>query len=142
MDEIRFTEIQDGEKKWVLVAARADYLKERDVIQLSRVQVEIFTKDGKAIKLQGDLADIYIKSRQLTVTGNVKAAAEQYSLETSRVDYLPKERQLVAPEEVRLEGPQLAVEGRRLTVDLEKKRLTLQEHTKTRWQLAGRPWKL
>jgi|GEM_PF-444728 len=141
MDEIRFTEIQEGEKKWELVAQRADYLKDQDIIQLTRVQVEILSRDGQTIKLQGDLADIHIKSRQLTVTGNVRAQADNYVVVTPQVIYLPKERQLVAPGAVTLEGPQLAISGRHLTLDLVRKKMLLQDHTQTQWQLAGKLWR-
>lgn len=141
MDEIRFTEIQEGEKKWELVAQRADYLKDQEIIRLTRVQVDILARDGQNIKLQGDQADIHIKSRQLTVTGNVRAQVDDYVAVTSQVIYHPKERQLVAPEDVTLEGPRLAITGRHLTVDLLNKKMLLQKHTQTRWQLAGKPWK-
>ena len=73
MQEIRLTEIQDGEKKWVLTAANADYLKDKDRIYINKVWVEVFGKDNDNVIITGDSGFIGIKSRDLTLEGNVQA---------------------------------------------------------------------
>jgi LPS export ABC transporter protein LptC len=141
MDEIRFTEVIDGVKKWVLVAQRADYLKDQDIIHVSGVEVEFFRKDEDSIRLKGDSGSFNTKTRELALEGHVEIETAQYKFETSRISYQPAERALVAAESVKIQGPRLVVEGKGLKIDLDHKKLVLAEHKMTRWQLPGKLWK-
>jgi LPS export ABC transporter protein LptC len=141
MDEIRFTEVIDGVKKWVLVAQRADYLKDQDIVHISGVEVEFFRKDDESIRIKGESGYINFKTRELALEGKVEIETAQYKFETSRISYLPAERALVAAESVKIQGPRLVVEGNGLKIDLDHKKLVLAEHKMTRWQLPGKLWK-
>lgn len=140
MREIRLTEIQDGDKKWVLKADNADYLKEKEQIQLTRVWVEIYDPQGGVITITGDAGFIGIKTRHLTLTGNVQAKSADYTFSSAEVAYDPRTRLLTAPGPVKLEGPRMIVEGRDLTIDLKNNRLNLAQHAKTRLRLSGGLW--
>lgn len=140
MEEIRLTEIQDGVKKWILVAKRADYLQDQHLIQLTGVQVEVFWKGGDNIKLTGDIGYINTKTRELTLKGQIRAEVGEYRFEASQVSYIPKQRALKATGEVKIQGPQVIIRGRNLQVELDKKRLSLAEHKLTRCRLPEKIW--
>jgi len=140
MREIRLTEIQDGEKKWVLTAADADYLKDRGQIFIKKVWVEIFGKDDTTVIITGDEGIIDIKTRALTLEGNVQAQTRDYNFSTASVQYDPQLRLLSAPGAVKVQGPRLIVEGKGMTVDLREKKLSLAEHTLTKLRVAGNLW--
>jgi LPS export ABC transporter protein LptC len=140
MREIRLTEIQGGDKKWVLQADNADYIKDKDRILLSRVEVEIYGQDGSTMTITADAGLIGIKSRDLTLKGNVQAKSADYTFTGEEVHYDPHTRTLTAPGPVKLAGARLVVEGRDLTVDLKQNRLNLAQHTKTRLRPSGGLW--
>ena len=140
MKEIRLTEIQDGEKKWVLKADNADYVRDKDRILLTQVWVEIYGVDGNTILITGDNGFIGIKTRDLTLQGNVKAKSAEYEFSSEEVHYNPQTRILSVPGPVRLEGPRLAVEGKDLTVDLKNHTLVLAHHSQTKLRLRGGLW--
>ncbi|MFP3868336.1 MAG: LPS export ABC transporter periplasmic protein LptC [Desulfobacteraceae bacterium] len=136
MKEIRLTEIEEGDRKWILVAKEADYLKDENLIRLTGVEVEVFWEEEGNIILTGNSGYINTKTRQLTLEGEVQARLEDYRFNAPRVSYIPKERALVATGAVEIEGPQIEVEGRNLRIALDKKKLVLKEHLSTRWRLS------
>ena len=140
MQEILLTEIQEGDKKWVLKAANADYVRDKDRIVLSRVWVEIYGLEGGTLIITGDTGFIGIKTRDLTLTGNVQAKGPNYTFTSDEVHYNPQTRILSAPGPVRLESPRVVVEGRNMTVDLKTHKLDLAQHSKTRLRLSGGLW--
>jgi len=140
MREIRLTEVQAGEKKWVLKADNADYIKDKERIHLSRVWVEIYGQDGSSITITGDTGLIGIKTRDLTLQGNVQAKSADYTFTGEEVHYDPQTRTLTAPGPVKLEGSRIVVEGRDLQVDLKQNKLNLAQHTKTRMRPGGGLW--
>ena len=140
MQEIRLTEIQGGEKQWVLTAANADYLKDKDKIFINQVWVEVFGKDHENVIITGDAGFIGIKSRDLTLEGNVHAKSAGYEFTSDLVHYTPQTRVLSAPGPVKVQGPRLSVEGKGLTVDLRHNKLDLAQHTVTKMQISGKLW--
>ncbi|MDD3581257.1 MAG: LPS export ABC transporter periplasmic protein LptC [Desulfobacca sp.] len=140
MNEIRLTEIEEGVKKWVLVAKRADYLKDQNVIRLSDVEVEVFWKEGGNVKLSGDNGYINTKTRQLTLEGEVQAQVADYHFTAAHVTYIPKERALLAQGQVEIKSPQALVQGNNLRVELDHKSLVLEEHLLTRCRFSEKLW--
>jgi len=140
MQEILLTEIQEGDKKWVLKAARADYVRDKDRIVLTRVWVEIYGLEGGTMTITGDTGFIGMKSRDLTLSGNVQAKGPNYTFVSDEVHYNPQTRILSAPGPVRLESPRVSVEGSNMTVDLKTHKLDLAQHSKTKLRLSGGLW--
>jgi LPS export ABC transporter protein LptC len=127
MEKIKLTEIQDGVKKWILTADNADYLKDKDRIHINNVWVEIFGKEPEKetddVIITGDKGFIGVKSRDLTLEGNVRAKTAEYEFTSE------------------FQGPRLYMEGKQLTVDLRQNKLDVAQHTVTKLQLSGRLWK-
>ena len=140
MQEIRLTEIQDGEKKWVLTADNADYLKAKDKIYINNVWVEIYGKDSDNIIITGEAGYIGMKSRDLTLEGNVRAKSAQYEFSGDLVHYDPQTRIVSAPGPVKVEGPRLLVEGQGLTIDLKNNKLAIARHKGTKLHVSGKLW--
>ncbi len=140
MKEIRLMETQDGEKKWLLKADHADYVRDRDRIVLTRVWVEIYGPAGDTMVISSDAGSIGVKTRDLQLAGNVRARTADYEFTGPEVHYDPQSRILTAPGPVKLEGPRILVEGQDLTVDLKNHKLALARHQQTRMRLAGGLW--
>jgi len=137
MESLALTEIQDGDKRWVLQAQKADFVKERDQIGLSGVKVEFFGRPGQHILVKGEEGKLNTKTRILTLQGNVEMESGDLHLKTSIIYYHPADRVLLAPEDVTLEGPTIRVQGKGLRVELAQKKLALAQHRLTQIKTSG-----
>ena len=130
MESISLTEIQDGDKRWVLQAQKADLLKDRLEVNISGVQVEFFGP-GEHIKVRADTGLFNTKTRFLTLKGNVTMERGDLQVKTGLATYNPNSRVLTAPEDVVLSEPTLRIQGKGLQVWLTEKKLVLAQHRLT-----------
>jgi LPS export ABC transporter protein LptC len=130
MQGLSLTEIQDGDKRWVLAAKKADFHPDQDTISISSVRVE-FYGPGEDIMVKADEGLFQTKTRVLTLKGHVEMQRGDLTIQTSKATYLPKKRVLVAPAEVVIKDPRFKVEGRDVRVELAAKRLIMSQHQLT-----------
>ena len=130
METLSLTEIQEGDKRWVLEGQKADFLKDRDEVSITKVKVEFFGP-GEHVKVRADEGLFQTKTRFLTLKGNVEMERGDLLVKTSLATYEPGSRVLVAPEDVVLTEPTLRVQGKGLQVWLADKRLALAQHRLT-----------
>lgn len=136
MESLSLTEIEQGGKRWKLAAAQAEYLTHRDEIRIRDIYLEFYGSSNKeVVYLWAEEGLVNTKSRDVAVKGAVKLARGDLTIRTEQARYLPKERALVASEEVVLEGPRVQVSGKDLYLDLVKKRLVLKQHRLTKLKL-------
>ncbi len=136
METLCLTEIQEGDKRWVLEGQRADFHNERDEVSVSGVQVEFFREGKESIKIRGEDGLLNTKTRVLTLRGNVEMESGDMVVKTSIIIYHPDERLLLGPEDLTLEGPRLKVQGKGLRLWLTDKKLELAQHQET--ELKGK----
>lgn len=141
MEGLALTEIQEGDRRWVLEARKADFHQERMEISISGVKVEFFGPE-EHIWVKADEGVFHTKTRVLTLKGQVEMKRGAMLIKTSLATYQPGTRLLLAPEEVTLTEPHLLVQGKGLTVHLADKKLVLAHHTVTEvktqtWGLAN-----
>jgi len=137
MESLALTEIQKGTKHWFLEAEKAEYLKEREEIHLQGIKMDFFEASGAITRVRCPQGVVYTKSRRVRLQGLVEVARGDLRVAATEAEYDPGERLLLIPGEVVLEGPTVRIEGRKLTVDLAKRRLTLGEHRRTEVKVAG-----
>jgi LPS export ABC transporter protein LptC len=137
MESLALTEIQDGDKRWVLAAQKAEFLKDQNEIRISGVQVEFFEAKGEHIRVQCQEGLINTKTRFLTLKGEVALDYQDLHIRTDLVTYQPVGRVLLAPDEVTLESSRLKVEGKELRVELADRKLILAQHRLTEIKVQG-----
>ena len=128
MESLSLTEIEKGDKRWLLNAAKAEYLRDRDEIRIQDIHLEFYGPDQEIIYLRAQEGLVNTKERDLALKGGVTLKRGDFTIRTPEVRYLAKERALVAPKDIVLEGPRTKVSGKGLSIDLDKKRLVLKEH--------------
>ncbi|MEJ2090719.1 MAG: LPS export ABC transporter periplasmic protein LptC [Syntrophobacterales bacterium] len=131
MESLSLTEIEKGDKRWLLNADKAEYLKDRHEIRIQDIHLEFYGPDQEIIYLRAQEGLMDTKERDLALKGGVTLKRGNFTIRTPEVRYLAKERALVAPEDIVLEGPRIKVSGKGLSIDLNKKRLVLKEHRLT-----------
>lgn len=130
METLSLTEIQEGDKRWVLEGQKADFLKDRDEVSITKVKVEFFGP-GEHVKVRADEGLFQTKTRFLTLKGNVEMDRGDLHIKTGLATYEPGSRVLTAPEDVVLTDPTLRVQGKNLRVWLAEKKLVLAQHRLT-----------
>lgn len=136
---LTLNEVQEGAKKWTLMAKWAEFRRERDEIMMRDVQVDFFEKPGQRLHLRSDTGLVHTKTRVLEFKGRVVFEIDDMTIKTEVATYNPGERVVVAPGEVTIEGPKLLVEGKGVKVFLAEKRLVFTEHRSTTLKVAE--WK-
>jgi len=135
MESLSLTQIEEGGQRWKLNAEKAEYLKNRDEIRILDVYLEFYGSDQETVYLWGNEGLVNTKSRDLVIKGDVKLIKGNVTIRTPEIQYFHKERALVAPENVVLEGPQAQVTGKDLHIDLTRKHLILKQHQLTKVKL-------
>jgi LPS export ABC transporter protein LptC len=130
MEGLSLTEIQEGDRRWVLSAQKADFRQEQLEVSITGVGVEFFGP-GEHIRVKADEGLFHTKTRVLTLKGQVEMQRGELLIKTGLAIYQPNERFLLAPEEVVLTEPNLKVRGKGLRVELAHKRLVLAQHQLT-----------
>jgi len=130
MEGLSLTEIQEGDRRWVLSAQKADFRQEQLEVSITGVGVEFFGP-GEHIRVKADEGLFHTKTRVLTLKGQVEMQRGELLIKTGLAIYQPNERFLLAPEEVVLTEPNLKVRGKGLKVELAHKRLVLAQHQLT-----------
>ena len=130
MEALSLTDVQDGDKRWVLEAKHADFDKDQVEVSISGVKVEFFGP-GEHVKVKADEGLYNTKTKFLTLKGNVEMERGDLLIKTNLATYEPDSRVLTAPEDVLLTEPTLRVQGKGLRVELADKKLVLAQHRLT-----------
>jgi LPS export ABC transporter protein LptC len=132
MESLSLTEIEEGGQRWKLKASKAEYLTNRNEIRIRDVYLEFYGSDQQTVYLWGQEGRVNTKTRDMVIKGDVKLQKGDLTILTPEIRYSHKDRTLVAPEEVLLEGPQAQVSGKDLHIDLARKYLVLKQHQLTK----------
>ena len=137
MEGLSLTEIQEGDKRWVLEAKKADFNPNEMTISISGVRVEFFGP-GEDIRVKADEGLFHTKTRVLTLRGHVEMKRGDLLIKTAEATYIPDQRVLLAPREVTIHEPRLTVTGKGLRVELAAKKLIMAQHHLT--EVKVRDW--
>ena len=130
METLALSEIQDGDKRWVLEAKHADLDKDQVKVKITGVKVDFFGPE-QHVTVTADEGLFNTKTRSLTLKGNVQMDRGEMRIQTSLATYEPESRILTAPEDVLLTEPTFRVQGKGLKVELAEKKLILTQHRLT-----------
>ena len=130
MESLSLTEVQDGDRRWVLEAKHADFDKDQVEVKISGVKVDFFGP-GEHVKVTADEGLYNSKTKFLTLKGNVVMERGDLIIKTNLATYEPDSRVLTAPEDVLLIEPTLRVQGKGLRVWVAEKKLVLAQHRLT-----------
>jgi LPS export ABC transporter protein LptC len=140
MESFDLTEIQEGNKHWNLQAQKAQFLKDRLLVQINGIKVEFFGPASGAtpIRLTCQEGQVHTKTRVLTLRGQVDMEIGDVRLKTSSITYQPEERALIAPEDVTIQAPRFTITGKGLRLDLVQRKLVLSQHAQTNVAFSGK----
>jgi LPS export ABC transporter protein LptC len=127
--------IEDGRKVWELFGDEASYFKEQKEAVVKRPRFHYYDKKGDLAETTADEALIYLNERELEkmeLRGGIRVTFQGYVLNSAEANYLPAKDQIVLPSRTTVVGDGIAVEGSRMEVDLETKKVRLVHDVKTK----------
>lgn len=120
------TATREGKKEWTLVADTAEMFEGSREVELSRLEVVIFTKDGEEIKMYADHGWTNLASKNIRAWDNVVVCHPEYTLRTQRLNYQHDSRiiETDTPLEVIGNAMVFTADAARYEIDDEKTTLT------------------
>lgn len=122
LDNLNYTETQDGRKRWTLTADRAEYLRASNLVRLTPVQLTFYDAGTVGdLGLTADHGELEEDTRQVDVWGNVVITGEGGErLQTEALRYQDQQRLLSTAEPIHYQAPRMELTGVGLLIDLEK----------------------
>lgn len=124
---VEYTEVTEGRREWTMKADTLCYFKGAKFMVFDRVRLTFFTNDG-LVHVIGDKAHYDKGDKKFHLVGRVRAKdAKGYRLTTHELYYEVKTREMIAPGRFRIQGPDLNLDGRGLSVLMKDSRLKVME---------------
>jgi LPS export ABC transporter protein LptC len=135
MKDFHRSKIEDGRKVWELFGDEASYFKEQKEAVIKKPKFYYYDKKGEVAETEGEEALIYLNDRELErmeLRGGVQVTFQGYVLNAEEANYLPAKDQIVLPSHTTVVGEGIALEGARMEVELEGKKIRLIRNVKTK----------
>jgi LPS export ABC transporter protein LptC len=129
------SKIEDGRKVWELFGEEASYYKEQKEAVIKKPKFFYYDKEGEVAESQGDEARMYLNDKELErmeLRGDIEVSFQGYVLKSEEANYLPAKDQIVLPSHTTVVGEGIAVEGSRMEIELEEKKIRLIQAVKTK----------
>jgi len=129
------SKIEDGRKVWELFGEEARYYKEQKEAVIKKPKFFYYDKEGEVAESQGDEARMYLNDKELErmeLRGDIEVSYQGYVLKSEEANYLPAKDQIVLPSHTTVVGEGIAVEGSRMEIELEAKKIRLIQAVKTK----------
>lgn len=127
--------IENGRKVWELFGEEANYFKEQKEALIKKPRFYYYDKKGEVAETKGDTARLYINEKELErmeLRGAVQVTFQGYVLKSEEANYLPAQDQIVLPGHTTIVGEGLALQGARMEVEMEAKKMRLVQAVKTK----------
>lgn len=122
LQNLHYTQNEDGQRRWTLDADKAEYLKGNSTARLETVSLVYYqTRSFGDIHLKADRGELNQDRRELDVWGDVVLTTErQEQFFTDRLHYSDQHRRLSTESKVRVVTPRLELTGIGMQVDVDK----------------------
>ena len=132
LQNLHYTQNEDGQRRWTLDADKAEYLKENSTARLEEVRLVYYkTQSFGDVHLKADRGELAQDSRELDVWGDVVLTTErQEKFFTDRLHYSDQKRRLSTESNIRIVSPRLDLTGTGLQVDVDKGYLVVKSNVR------------
>lgn len=130
LEKVRQTSLKNGIKEWDLEAESAYLAESEKKLMLSMPSVTFFLKDGNVIFLTAEKGILKTDTKSITVTGDVKAKTQEYSLKANRLDYESEKKILSSNQPVVLFNPAFTLQADSMVMDTKTQKTLFKGHIK------------
>lgn len=129
LENLHYTQNEDGQRRWTLDADTAEYQRDSSLAKLEVVKL-LFYRAGQFgdITLQADHGQFAPDARQIDIWGHVILITERGDkLYTERLHYDDQARQLRTEDPIRVLSPELELTGTGLQIDIDQGRMLVRD---------------
>jgi LPS export ABC transporter protein LptC len=135
LKEFHRAKIEDGRKVWELFGDEASYFKEQKEALIKKPRFYYYDKKGEVVETTGNEALLYLNEKELErmeLHGDVQVTFQGYILKSEEANYLPAKDQIVLPNRTTVAGEGIELEGARMEVEIQDKKIRLLRSVKTK----------
>lgn len=127
LEDLHYTQNEDGRRSWTLDADKAEYQRDSSLAKLEAVKLRFYAAGQFGdINLRADEGQLAQDTRQVDIWGNViLTSGRGDQLFTERLHYDDQARQLSTEEPIRYISPQLELTGTGLQIDIDQGRMVV-----------------
>jgi LPS export ABC transporter protein LptC len=129
------SKIEDGRKVWELFGDEASYYKDKKEAVIKKPRFYYYDKKGEVAETKGDQALVYLNEKELErmeLRGGIQVSFQGYVLKSEEANYTPAKDQIVLPSRTTVVGEGISVEGARMEVELEGKKIRMIQAVRTK----------
>ena len=133
--DFRRAKVEDGRKIWELVGDEARYFKDKREAVIKNPKFFYYDSNGETAETTGATAHLFFNERELEkmqLEGGIQVSYQGYVLRSEEAIYLPAHQRIVFPSRALVAGNGLELEGSRMEVELETKKLRMLRNVKSR----------
>lgn len=135
LEKIRFVEDKHGQRTWELEASQIQQYQGQSLMILRDVKVTFYSKDGRVFIVTGKEGKFYQDSKNMELVGDVMlTSSDGYRLKTQSVSYDHSKKRVSTPDPVEIDGEQIRLVGKGMTVDMEARIFKVLNQAKTQWK--------
>jgi LPS export ABC transporter protein LptC len=137
MKDFHRAKVENGRKIWELFGDEANYYKEQKEAIIKKPRFYYYDKKGEVIETTGDQARIYLNEKELErmeLSGGIQVTFQGYLLKSEQANYLATKDQIELPTRTTVTGEGMQLEGSRMEVEMESKKIRLIENVKTKME--------
>jgi LPS export ABC transporter protein LptC len=135
MKDFHRSKIEDGRKVWEIFGDEANYYKEQKEAVVKMPRFYYYDKKGQTAEATGEVARIYLNDKELEkmeLQGGIQVSYQGYVLKSEEAVYVPAKDQIVLPSKAVMTSDGLELEGSRMEVELQGKKVRLLRNVKTK----------
>jgi LPS export ABC transporter protein LptC len=135
LKEFHRAKIEDGRKVWELFGDEASYFKEQKEALIKKPRFYYYDKKGEVAETKGNEALLYLNEKELErmeLHGDVQVTFQGYLLKSDEANYLPAKDQIVLPNRTTVTGEGIELEGARMEVEIQDKKVRLVRAVKSK----------
>ena len=135
LKEFHRAKIEDGRKVWELFGDEASYFKEQKEALIKKPRFYYYDKKGEVAETKGNEALLYLNEKELErmeLHGDVQVKFQGYLLKSDEANYLPAKDQIVLPNRTTVTGEGIELEGARMEVEIQDKKVRLVRAVKSK----------
>ena len=129
------SKIENGRKVWELFGEEANYYKDQKEAVIKKPRFYYYDKKGEVAETRGEEAVLYLTEKELDsmeLRGGVEVIFQGYVLKSEEANYTPAKDQIVLPSRTSVVGEGISLEGARMEVELEAKKIRMIHAVKTK----------
>lgn len=129
------SKIENGRKVWELFGEEANYYKEQKEAVIKKPRFYYYDRKGEVAETKGEEAIVYLNEKELDrmeLRGGIEVSFQGYVLKSEEANYMPAKDQIIMPSRTTVVGGGISLEGGRMEVELEAKKIRMIQSVKTK----------